>query len=68
VGLSIDGSVLRRGESGYEQARRNAVWSARKPDRYPDLIVAAATERDVLTAVRYAREQGLRVKARSGGH
>ena len=64
----LAGSVVRRGEPGYEQARADAVWNARKPDRYPDLIVLAATEQDAAAAVRYAREAGMRVALRSGGH
>ena len=64
----IEGSVWKRGESGYEDARRHAVWQAMKPDRYPDLIVRATSEQDVVEAVRYAKRHGLRVKARSGGH
>ena len=44
------------------------MWNDRKPDRRPDAIVLAESEGDVVAAVRYACEQGLRVKARSGGH
>ncbi len=52
---SIQGHVLRRGEDGYEQARLDAVWNARKPDRYPDLIVIAEHESDVVKAVGLAK-------------
>ncbi|MBV9795483.1 MAG: FAD-binding oxidoreductase [Actinobacteria bacterium] len=65
---AVAGRVYRRGEPGYEQARTDAVWNARTPARYPAVIVAAATEEDVVTAVNYAREQGLPVSVRSGGH
>jgi FAD/FMN-containing dehydrogenase len=60
--------VYRRGEEGYEDARRAAVWNARKPDRRPDVIVKARSEEDVVAAVRDARASGLRVAVRSGGH
>jgi FAD/FMN-containing dehydrogenase len=63
-----DPVMLARGEDGYEAARRDAVWNELKPDRYPEAIVLAESEQDVIDAVRYAAEQGLRVKARSGGH
>jgi hypothetical protein len=33
----MDGPVLRRGDDGYEAARRAAVWNARTPARYPDV-------------------------------
>jgi len=65
---TIAGEVWRRGEEGYEAARQAAVWQLRKPDRYPDVIVRVRSEQDVVEAVRRAREQGLKVKARGGGH
>ncbi|MEU6374946.1 FAD-binding oxidoreductase [Streptomyces sp. NPDC046909] len=60
--------LLRRGEPAYEQARLDAVWNERKPDRHPDVIVLAETEEDVLAAVRLARREDLRIGIRSGGH
>lgn len=64
----IHGAVLRRGAEGYEDARRAAVWNARTPERFPDVIVLAADEDDVPRAVRLARVEGLRIAVRSGGH
>ena len=64
----LEGRALRRGEDGHEDARRAAVWNARTPDRFPDLIVQAASEDDVVLAVRMARDQGMSVAVRSGGH
>lgn len=66
--MTIDGKVLWRGEPGYEEARRSAVWNHRKPDRYPEVIVQVTSDEDVAAAVRLARERGLSVKARGGGH
>jgi FAD/FMN-containing dehydrogenase len=64
----FDGDVLTRGGPGYEEARRNAVWNAMTPERYPDLIVLAASEQDCVRAVNLARERGSTVTVRSGGH
>jgi FAD/FMN-containing dehydrogenase len=66
--MELDGRAFERGEDGYEAARRATVWNARLPDRYPDVIVQAATAADVQAAVRHARDEGLRVGVRSGGH
>jgi FAD/FMN-containing dehydrogenase len=62
------GRALRRGEDGYEEARRAAVWNARTPARHPDLILQAENEDDVVAAVRLARAEGMKVGVRSGGH
>ena len=64
----FDGELLRRGEDRYEEARRAAVWNARTPPRFPDLIVRAASEEDMVSAVRLARAEGMKVGVRSGGH
>lgn len=60
--------AFRRGDPGYEAARRATMWNARLPDRYPDIIVQARDVYDVVAAVKMARREGLRVGVRSGGH
>lgn len=60
--------ILHRGEPGYEPARREALWNARLPPRYPDVIVQACDVHDVVAAVRLAKKKGLRMGVRSGGH
>ncbi len=59
---------LARDHDGYETVRRAAVWNARTPERFPDRIVVADGEADVVDAVRRARADGLRIGVRSGGH
>ncbi len=66
--MQFAGAALWKGESGYEEARQAAVWNVRKPDRFPEVIVQARTEDDVIAAVTLAAGRGLRVKARAGGH
>ena len=56
------------GSSDYEAARRGAVWNARTPQRFPDVIVKARDDADVIAAVVDARAAGRRVTVRSGGH
>jgi len=62
------GRALARGEEGYEEARRAAVWNGRTAERYPDLVVQAEDERDLIAAVSLARERGWKIGVRSGGH
>ena len=57
-----------KGDAGYEKARRQAVWNGRKPDRFPSIICLPETEEDVITAVKYANANDLKVGIRSGGH
>jgi len=57
--------VLRPGDPGYVEAR--TVGTA-MVDRRPRVIVRCASVRDVVTAVRAAREAELEVRVRCGGH
>jgi FAD/FMN-containing dehydrogenase len=60
--------ILWRGDEHYEAARRASAWRANTPARFPAAIVQAADTADVSAAVRLARERGLAVTVRSGGH
>jgi FAD/FMN-containing dehydrogenase len=64
----FEGDWFARGERGYEQARGGAVWNARTPARFPDVIALAEGEADVVRAVRWAAEQQMKIGVRSGGH
>lgn len=60
--------VLWRGDPGYEDARVARVFNARRPDRFPTGVLVAESEEDVVAGVRLARERGLKVSVRAGGH
>ena len=59
------GELLRPEDPGYEDARR--VWNG-SISRFPALIARCAGVADVITAVRFARDTGLLVAVRGGGH
>ena len=61
----FQGQLLLPGQDGYEEARQ--VWNA-MIDRRPALIARAADTKDVARAVQFAREQGLPLSVRGGGH
>ena len=65
---AIEGPVVWRGDERYEATRQSMVWNALKPARYPEAIVSAASDADVVAAVRLARSRGLQVAVRAGGH
>jgi FAD/FMN-containing dehydrogenase len=65
---AIEGPVVRRGDEQYEATRQSMIWNAVKPDRFPEAIVSAASEADVVAAVELARSRGLQVAVRGGGH
>jgi FAD/FMN-containing dehydrogenase len=64
----FDGSIYWRGEDGYEEARVGRIFNARRPERFPAAVLCAASEADVIAGVKLARERGMRVSIRSGGH
>ena len=61
----VRGSVLLPDEPGYDEARQ--LWNA-MIDRKPAGIVQCAGVADVMLAVAEARNNGLRVSVRGGGH
>jgi FAD/FMN-containing dehydrogenase len=61
----VDGEVIRPGQSGYDEAR--AVWNSRF-DRKPDLIVRCSSTNDIAASVRFARQEGLLLSVKGGGH
>lgn len=64
----FSGALVERGQPGYEEARTGRVFNARHPDRYPAAVLLAADDADLVAGVRWARERGLRVSVRAGGH
>ena len=65
IGAGLSGTVIRRGDASYDQARR--VWNG-MVDRSPEIIVRCATTADVVAAVSFARDKGLVLAVRGGGH
>jgi FAD/FMN-containing dehydrogenase len=62
---SFRGEVLRPGDARYDEAR--SLWNG-LIDRRPAVIARSEGVADVVEAVRFARERGLTVSVRGGGH
>lgn len=61
----IRGEVLRPADPGYEDARR--IWNA-MVDRRPALIVRCSGVADIMNSLAFARDRGLLLAVRGGGH
>ena len=59
------GTALTRGDDGYDDARALWNWSF---DRHPVVIARCRTTADVVSTVAFARESGLPLAVRGGGH
>jgi hypothetical protein len=62
---SLGGELIQPNDEGYDDARK--VWNA-MIDKRPALIARCSGTVDVITAVNFAREQGLLLSVRGGGH
>jgi FAD/FMN-containing dehydrogenase len=65
LSTSMRGSVLVEGEPGYDEARQ--LWNG-MIDRRPALIARCLGVADVLACVNFARDHGVLLSIRSGGH
>ena len=62
---ALKGEILDQHSAAYDDAR--SIWNA-MIDRKPDLIIRCRDEADVVHAVNFARDHGLLVAVRGGGH
>jgi FAD/FMN-containing dehydrogenase len=61
----LKGTLVTAGDPGYDEAR--TIWNA-MIDRRPAVIVRAKSAQDVVEAVKVAKEHGLLLAVRGGGH
>ena len=59
------GELVQPGDAGYDEHRK--VWNG-SIDRHPALIARCAGTEDVIGAIRFARQTGLPLAVRGGGH
>ncbi len=62
---SFSGTALVPGQDGYDAAR--SVWNG-AIDRRPAVIARCSSAADVAEAIRFARDNGLEIAVRGGGH
>jgi FAD/FMN-containing dehydrogenase len=62
---SLRGELMRIGDAGYDDAR--SIWNA-MIDRRPTLIASCLGVADIVTCVNFAREHGITLSIKGGGH
>ncbi|MCK5571558.1 MAG: FAD-binding protein, partial [Bacteroidetes bacterium] len=61
----LRGTLLLSGDPGYDEAR--SIWNG-MIDRRPALIIRCLGVADVVTGVNFAREHGIALSMKGGGH
>lgn len=64
-GTRLTGRVIFKGDQGYETARKN--WDPHT-DKFPKVFVFAQKTQDVANAIKWANENKVPIRARSGRH
>lgn len=64
----IQGKVVTSNDTDFPAVRDSMVWNNVKPDRAPDVIVTVKDDNDVVEAVKFAKENNLKVVVHGGGH
>lgn len=68
-GLASDASrTIFRQHTDYEVWRKAMLWKSNAPQRFPDVIVQARSEREIIEALRFADSNDLQVVCRASGH
>jgi FAD/FMN-containing dehydrogenase len=62
------GTVVGSGEPEFAERVYEGLWNRLLPARAPQIVVCAADEQDVISAIQFARENKLKVVVRGGGH
>lgn len=65
---AFKGAWLLPDDAEFEAAAVGELWNLHQPSRRPDIIARVTDDDDVIYAIRYAREHGLKVVVRGGGH
>ena len=65
LAAALRGDLIMPGDPGYDQAR--AVYNA-MIDKHPAAIARCRDTADVIACVRFAREHGIEIAVRGGGH
>src|SRR5689334_21154144 len=60
--------VVWQGDPAFDEAVYGRIFNARRPDRVPAAVALPRSDDDVIAAVQLAREWGLKIAVRSGGH
>ena len=62
------GVVAAQGDANFAELIHGNLWNRLIPNRAPQIAVRVKDEQDVIAAIRFARENKLKVVVRGGGH
>jgi FAD/FMN-containing dehydrogenase len=65
---TLQGKARSRHHPEYAKWHKETTWNGRSFERYPEYIVRAGIDADIIRTVDFARSHGLSISVRGGGH
>ncbi len=68
LNLKINGSIIQKGDNGFDAAILNTMFNKIDPIQRPEMMVTPKNVDDIIATIRYAKSMALNVNICSGGH
>ncbi|MBN9394639.1 MAG: FAD-binding oxidoreductase [Candidatus Melainabacteria bacterium] len=66
--MGFKGTVVKRGDKTFDSYVYGELWNKLHPERSPDIVCVVESDDDVITCIKFASANKIKVAVRGGGH